>query len=631
MFDLLRRGAQTWPAKLLMLILVVSFGVWGISGELFSGGGGNSVIKVGSVKVTPTEFRLAYNREIGMLSQQLGTRLTTQQAKAFGVEQRVFAQLASGAALDQLANNMNLGLSQDQLAQFIAEDPAFHDSSGNFNRDQFNQVLANVGMSQKDYIANRSHVAERSQIIDAVGKGFKPPVTLVNAILQHQGESRDVEYLLISKESVPAVNAPSDKELQAFFDKHKSAYRAPEYRKIAYVTLTPKDIADPAAVSDADAKQYYEEHKNQYGTPETRTIDQLVFSDQKAAEAAEQKLKSGTSFDELAKEQGKKPSDTRLGTYTKANFPAPNLADAAFSVKQAGGTTGIVDGPFGPVILRVSKIEPAHVKSFAEVEKDVRQELAVEQAASRINDVQNAYEDARAGGATLQEAARKEGLKPVVVDAIDAEGTAPDGKQVKGLPDKKDLLQAAFSNGQGEEIPSLNLGSNGYLWVEVLSVNPAHDRTLKEVHDKVVADWTADQVKQEISKKAAAVKKEVDGGKSLKQVATDLGTALETKQGIKRNTTDAVFGQDAAAAAFGGPKGLVALADAANGPGKLVLHVTGVQAATQSGYDAVPAQALDSLANRTTNDIFGQMVAMLEQHYGVSVNQNLAEQAISQY
>lgn len=631
MFDLLRRGAQTWPAKLLMLILVVSFGIWGISGELFSGGGGSSVIKVGSVKVTPTEFRLAYDREIGMLSQQLGTRLTSQQAKAFGVEQRVFAQLASGAALDQLANNMSLGLSQDQLAQFIADDPAFHDSSGKFNRQQFNAVLANVGMSQKDYIQNRSRVAERSQIIDAVGKGFKPPVTLVNAILQHQGESRDVEYLLISKDTVASVKAPSDKQLQAYFDKHKSAYRAPEYRKIAYVTLTPEDIADPAAVSDADARQYYQQHKNQYGTPEKRTIDQLVFSDKKAAETAEQKLKSGTSFDELAKEQGKSPNDIRLGTYTKAKFPAPNLADAAFSVKQPGGTTGIVDGPFGPVILRVAKIEPAHIKSFAEVEKDVRHELAVEEAANRINDVQNAYEDARAGGATLEEAARKEGLKPVVVDAVDAQGDAPDGKPVKALPDKKDLLQAAFSNGVGDEIPSLNLGSSGYLWVEVLSVNPAHDRTLKEVHDKVVADWTAEQVSQEIDKKAAAVKKEVNGGKSLSQVATELGTSLETKQGIKRGGADAVFGQDAVAAAFGGPKGLVAVADAAGGPGKIVLHVTGVQPAAESGYDALPPQALDAISNRTTNDIFGQMVAMLEQHYGVSVNQNLAEQAISQY
>ena len=156
------------------------------------------------------------------------------------------------------------------------------------------------------------------------------------------------------------MKAPSEKELQAYFDKHKSDYRAPEYRKIAYVTLTPKDIADPSSVSDAEARQYYENHKSLYGVAGRRTIDQLTFSDRKAAEAAEQKLKSGTSFDDLAKEQGKSPSDIRLGTYTREAFPDKKLADAAFAVKQDGGTTGVIDGAFGPVILRVADIKPPH-------------------------------------------------------------------------------------------------------------------------------------------------------------------------------------------------------------------------------------------------------------------------------
>jgi len=633
MLDVLRKGARTWVAKLLMAILVLSFGVWGISGTLFSSfGGSNAVLTVGNVKVTPTQFRLAYDREMAELSQRFNTRLTPQQAQMLGVQNRVFSQLASGAALDQLGRKMNLGVSEDQLAHYIAQDPTFHDGSGNFSRQTFQAVLQNVGMSEKDYIEDQKDVAIRSQIVDAVGNGFKPPVALVDAFLQYRDETRDIEYMLVSKDNVAQIKPPSDKELQAFFDKHKSDYGAPEYRKIAYVSLTPKAIADPSSISDADAEQYYDGHKQDYGTPERRTIDQLTFSDKAAATAAEQKLKDGTSFDDLVKQEGKKPSDVRLGTYAKSGVPDPKLADAAFSVKQNGGTTGIVDGAFGPVILRVTDIQTAHPKPFADVKQNIKEQLAVEKANDRINDVHDAYEDARAGGATLQEAAKKVGLKSVVVDAVDQSGNTPDGKPIGALPDQQDLLKAAFANQQGDEIPSLNLGANGYLWVEVLGVDKAHDRALKEVHDKVVADWTTDQYTQEIAKKADEIKKAADGGKSLKDLASGMGTALETKDGIKRTDTDAVFGRDAAEKAFAGPNGLVAVADAGgDATNKIVLHVTGVHAGTASGYDALQGEQMTALTNQTSNALLGQMVGMLQKNYGLSVNQKLAQQSVDNY
>jgi len=119
MFHILRRAAQTWVAKLLMLLLVASFGIWGISRELIGGGSSTTVVTVGDQKVDVNEFRLAYQRQVASLSQQFGMRLTPEQAKAFGVEQQTIAQLVAGASLDQLAADMNLGLSEDRLAQLI--------------------------------------------------------------------------------------------------------------------------------------------------------------------------------------------------------------------------------------------------------------------------------------------------------------------------------------------------------------------------------------------------------------------------------------------------------------------------------------------------------------------------------
>src|SRR5690606_30275750 len=133
MLDSLRKAAGTWVAKLLLMLLVLSFAVWGISGQ-FMGGVGNNVLSVGDTDVSINEYRLAYDRQVSVMSQQFGSRLTREQATALGIDNQVLAQLVAGAVLDEQAGEMRLGLSRDRLAQLTAEDQAFQGPDGRFNR-----------------------------------------------------------------------------------------------------------------------------------------------------------------------------------------------------------------------------------------------------------------------------------------------------------------------------------------------------------------------------------------------------------------------------------------------------------------------------------------------------------------
>ena len=172
MLDSLRQAATTWVAKLLLALLVLSFAVWGISGTIF-GGPGNNVLTAGETAVSITDYRLAYDRQLNVMSRQFGTRLTREQAVALGIDQQVLSQLVAGAVLDEQASEMRLGLSEDRLAQLTAEDPAFHGPDGRFDRQQFEYVLRQVGMRPEDYLRNREQVAVRQQIVDAVAEGLR--------------------------------------------------------------------------------------------------------------------------------------------------------------------------------------------------------------------------------------------------------------------------------------------------------------------------------------------------------------------------------------------------------------------------------------------------------------------------
>ncbi|MEM5473034.1 SurA N-terminal domain-containing protein [Hoeflea sp. AS60] len=628
MLDILRKGAQGWVAKFLLVMLVASFGVWGISGSMLNAGS-NAVITVGDTVVTPNEFRLAYDRQLAVVGRQIGQRLTTEQARAFGIENQVYSQLVAGALLDEQARKMNLGLSDDRLAALIAEDPAFHDFNGRFDRNNFRRVLSSVGMSEEDYLKSRGQVAVRTQIVEAVSDGFSAPDALIKALAQYDKETRDVDYLLLSKSTIDPVAAPSDSELSNYFEENKASYAAPEYRKITYVKLQNQDIADPAAITAEAARADYEARKDRYTTPETRTIDQLVFADRAAADAAAGELASGKSFDDLITDQGRTAQDVRIGSFGKSAVPDQSLADAVFAVGDAGGTTPVVDGQFGPVILRVAEITPESSKSFEEMEPEIREQLALAEASQMLLDVHDAYEDARAGGMTLAEAAAQQKLTPVTIEAIDRSGRTPDGTVVTDIPESQSLLRDAFETEVGVETPPINLGTDGFAWFEVIDITPARDRTLDEVRDQVASDWTVMKTAEALGAKATEIKDRLTKGAELSVIAEELAVAVETKYALTRNGADAVFGEAAVASAFSGPNGLVEVANDASGENKILLKVRSVNDASTVTADSISADQRRQVSQQMADDILDQMVARLQSDYGVSVNRALAERALA--
>lgn len=627
MLDSLRNAARSWVAKSLLLLLVVSFAIWGVSRSLVTGTS-STVMTVGDQEISSEEFRLAYQRQLANLARQFGTRLTPDQARAFGVENEVFQQLAAGAALDQLSDDMNLGLSKDKLAALIADDPAFKGVNGQFDKSLFSSRLRNAGLREDDYIRERSKVAVRSQVVDSVSDGFKPPQVLVDALKQYRDESRTVDYLLLSNANIDPVKAPAEDVLAKWFDGVKSRYRAPEFRTFAYVKLQPADIADASSVSDDQVRAEYEKRKDSYKTPETRTIDQLAFPNKEMADAAAAQLKEGTTtFDQVIADQGKKLADVRLGDFSKENMPDQKLAEAAFKVAAAGGTTPVVEGTFGPVILRVSNVRPETTRSFDEVKEELRQRMAVSAASQEVTSVHDQFEDLRSGGATLEDAANQLHLKAVTVTS-DSSGQNEQGQKIADLPASNALLAEVFRIEPGADTLPVSVGNDGYVWFDLRNVTPERDRTLQEVHDKAVADWTAEQQRQALEARATELKARLDKGETLEAIAGELGLSVETKQGLRRNAEDPIFGAETTAAAFAGPSGIIGTALAADGESRLLFKVTAVD---ESAPDALSGdEQLQRMAQSAGDDMLDQMVNSLKNSYGVSINQSVVNQSTIQ-
>ena len=106
MLDALRQASQNWIGRTLMAIVMgvlsLSFLVWGI-GDIFRGIGGNSLAKVGQTEITAEAYRNAYQIQLQRLQQQARRPITSEQARAMGLDQQILGKLLSDAELDDRA------------------------------------------------------------------------------------------------------------------------------------------------------------------------------------------------------------------------------------------------------------------------------------------------------------------------------------------------------------------------------------------------------------------------------------------------------------------------------------------------------------------------------------------------
>ncbi len=619
MLDTLRKLTSGWIVQILMLLLVVSFGVWGVA-DVFRGYRANDIAKVGSINLTGAEFRRRFDLAVRQLNQQFGKQFTSEEAAQLGVPSQVLSQMIAEATLDDTAHAMGISISPETVGRLIREDPNLRGPSGQFDRTTFAQIAQTQGLNEDDLVLLLKADYIRNQLNQGLVGEVTVPETIIQAIGEYRDNSRKVSYVVVAAPPTSDIADPSETDLSAYFDANKSAYKAPEYRAISYLVLSPETTAKPADVTDAEAQKRYDEQKTRFVTPGTRHVEQIVFKDKADAEAAAKELAAGKTFDDLVAERNLKTSDVDLGVVTKDKIVDPAVADAAFAMADAG-VTGVIDGRFGPVIVRVSNIVPEVVKPFAEVKDLLKKEIAAEQAAKDIIATRDAIEDVRAGGAKLEEVAQKYGLKLINVAEVDQSGKGPDGKAIADLPSA--VVQAAFQSDVGMENNPIEPTRNTFIWYDVTQVMPAHDRTLAEVRDKVVAAWKDAERQKKAAEQADALKaKLATNGGDIAKVAADAGLEVKTADKLTRGapaTED--LSAAAIAAVFDGPKGYAAVADGIDAMHKVLFVVDDTTVPTFNKDDPQLAQIKTQLDNQFINDLLAAYVAERQSKIDIQINQ----------
>lgn len=617
MLEALRRGVRSWYVQVLLVLLIAAFALWGVA-DVFRGYGQGSLARVGKVEISADTFQQALQNEINLLSRQVGRRLTVDQARALGIDQRVMSRLIGTTALDISARQLGLSLPDTAIADAIRKDPNLQ-GPGGFNHEQFVELLRQNGITEQRYFAERRDTEIRDQLLETLTGKIPVPQLMIDTIHRYRDEARKVAYITLDPQKSAKVPEPDEAKLKAYYEQHKRQFVAPEYRKVPVLLLTRADVAKQITVAPEEVRGFYDKNKATFDVPERRHVFQLSFPDRAAADKARAELVKAKTFADGIKALNLKESDVDLGTVTRAQMIDPVIADAAFKLDK-DKISEPVAGAFATVLLRVSEITPGKETTFDEVKAKIAADLANQRAARQIQEIRDKIDDARAGGKSLKELATETHAQFIEVAATDAKGLTPDGKPALAIPDAARVIASAFSSGAGGDREAVELSDGGYAWTDVAGVTPERQKPFDEVKDAVKTAWTAEEQRKALAAAAREIVVKIDKGATLDAIAKELGLTAQTTGDFKRTHPTSLLGRAAQQQAFGLAKGRAASVESLDGKSRSIIVVTDVTPAPPPTKEQTD-QLRTELDRQLQTDVIAAYVNGLQERLGFSINQ----------
>lgn len=611
---------------ILFSLLILSFAVWGI-GDIFRGGGQTQVVaEVGDTAIDQRDYANQLSREVANLNRRLGTQLSSDQVRAFGIPQQVLSQMISRAVLDEKASRMGLIVTESQMHQALLNNPAFQKPGGGFDAQRFTQFLRQINMSEQAYLAELGRDSERAQLVGAVMSAASAPESLAEQVLAYRDERRVGDYVEIKDSSFTDLGEPDEAAVQATYDNASGRFMTPAFKSISLIYLSLAEEAAKVAVPEERLMEAFEARKEEFFQPERRKVSQALLPDEEAAKTLVENVDQGVDFTSAVEAAtGNPPVD--LGTVAKSDLP-PELGDAVFALEK-DKVSAPVKSPLGWHVLLVSEIQPAKEPDFEAHREELRKQIAENEAVNTLIDIANRFDEELAAGSTMEQAAQFLNLEVREIPAIDAQGNDPEGNPVAELPALQDFLNTVNGLQPGESSTLKETRDGDFYMVRVDDVTAAQKKPLDAVRDEVVALWRTQEQKRLAEEKAAALAERVKGGEALAAVAEAEGLELQQTKPVTRYDTDRqqVAHPLIAQQLFEMAKDEV---DTVGVPGsQVVVQLKDVLPPDSEGRETRLGALEDELSNSMQQDILQQFLAALQQEYPVTVNQRLVDQVVS--
>ncbi|WIY24915.1 peptidylprolyl isomerase [Parasedimentitalea psychrophila] len=478
-----------------ILMGMIMFGLVGFGAVSFSGSN-TAVATVGDREITVEEYYRAMQREQRALQAQTGQLIPMAQLAALGVDRQVLGRLVSVAAIDNEVGQLGISIGDENLLKEIVEVPSFQGLSGEFDRESYTYALNNAGLSERDFEDDLRREAARTLVQGAMMVGAEMPTTMRDTITSFIGARRSFSWVQLGQDQTAMIAlAPTDAELQAYYDANPDQFTLPEAKEITYVLMSPTMLIDQVEIEQQALQDLFNQRAEQYQAPERRLVERLVFSDDAAASSAMAQLETnGATFESLVDNRGLALADVDMGDVTMGALGA--AGQEIFSA-QVGDVVGPLPTDLGPALFRINGHLGARVTLLADVEAELRDELASGRARRLIEQQAEEIDDLLAGGATLDDIADETDMERGQIS-----WTAQSSDGVAAYNGFREAAAAVTA----EDFPAVNFLEDGSLFaIRLDNTLPARPEPLADAMTKALQGWNAEQRQNAITTEAKAI------------------------------------------------------------------------------------------------------------------------------
>lgn len=513
MFEFIRTHKRLMQI-FLMLLIVPSFVLVGISSYQNKGDSASAIATVDGQNITQQEWEAAQRRQIDRYRQAMGAQFDQKLFDTPEAKQAILDNLVAERAVAAEVARRNLTITDATLAKVYAE-------QFNGDVDQYKATATSMGLTTQGLDARVRRDMTVQQLSAAVQGTAFAPRSVATRLSDINDEERQVQELMFPAADYVSQVKVTDDMVKAFYEKNAALFLIPEQVKAEYVLFTPAIVEGQVSVSDAEVADFYAKNQKRFATTEQRSASHILITAKKDATAAEkaaaqakaesllaQLRKNPGEFAKLAKANSQDPGSAELGgdlgVVEKGAFVKP-VEDAIFQLKQ-GEISGVVPSEYGFHIITVTSLKPATTKTLDEAKADIAAELKKQKMSKKYSEMAEAFSNTvYEQSESLKPAADKFKLKIETVDNLarkpsPALGTAPFNNAK--------FLAAIFSDESlknKRNTEAVQAGPDVLIAGRVVEFKPAAKRPLAEV-DAVIRQRVTLEEAAKLARKAGEAK-----------------------------------------------------------------------------------------------------------------------------
>ncbi len=602
--------------------------VWGAGGLTSLSMNPEEAAKIGSKKLSVNRLNNLFMQEIQSLSNLMGGEyISPTKAMEMGLLAQALQKEIDRMIFDNVKEDLGLTASNAAVRNYLENNPAFADSTGNFDRNLFMAYLRQINMSELQLAKQLQNELAKQHLIRALTDIAYSPDQLFQIVHKYQNEKRDIIALDLKTDKMKLSQKPTETELKEYYDIYgEEQFMTPEYRQFKYIRLNPDVLSKQVNVSKEEIDSLFEIQKDNYTVPEKRQVSQMYFRDEESARDMMNNLTADNFIEQATNVLGQTEEETDFGLVTK-NELMEELAEPVFQATK-NQIVGPIESITGWHILLVRDIQSEQKTPEKEIRQQIKKQIANEKSYTALEETVRQLEDILGVGDNLEKASKELKLSLQDAPAMDITGYQQDGNKVESIINHPELLKQLFTLREGEISPIFEV-EDGFIAVELTNIQPVSMKPFEDVRSELVNIWTQNKKAEKLKELSDSILERVQSGTSLQTIGTFENIKIIREKNLTRNGNEEIT-KMMADTLFKQPKGIDGLSTLPTAEGVIIALTNQIHYPDNNNEEELN-KTKTLVQEIIATELGNNFISSYADEIGISINQSTIDKAFSAY